>query len=191
MGKDQKLGLNQARRQPFSSTDGKRSLIMDSKKKELTREEDYRDYEERDIEEGWPYDDQAGAKSRDPGNGPYGGTEANFDEETNKGYTVTDSDEDGQQEAQTESLLPGTSGRENADDLEERVMDALTDLEGVTPETVDVRAERGGRIIIEGEVDDAITARHIEARALSVAGVRAVRNNLSIIGVDANIPDDD
>ncbi len=163
---------------------------MDSKKKELTREEDYRDYEERDLEEGWPYDDQAGAKSQEPGNRPYGGTEANFDEETNKGYTVTDSDETGQQEAQRESLLAGTAGLENADDLEERVMDALTDLKGVTPETLDIRAEPGGRIILEGEVDDAIMARHIEARALSVAGVRSVRNNLSVIGVDANIPDD-
>jgi hypothetical protein len=163
---------------------------MDSKKKELTREEDYRDYEERDLEEGWPYDDQAGAKSQEPGNRPYGGTEANFDEETNKGYTVTDSDETGQQEAQPESLLAGTAGLENADDLEERVMDAVTDLKGVTPETLDIRAEAGGKIILEGEVDDAITARHIEARALSVSGVRSVRNNLSIIGVDANIPDD-
>jgi hypothetical protein len=163
---------------------------MDTKKKTLTREEDYRDYEERDIEEGWPYDDDAGAKSKAPDNRPYGGTEANFDEETNKGYTVTDVDESGQQEAQKEPLQPGTRGLEDADDLEERVMDALTDLPGVTPETIDVRAERGV-VTLEGEVDDAITSRHLERRTLSVAGVQSVRNNLNIIGVDANIPDDE
>lgn len=163
---------------------------MDSKKKTLTREEDYRDYEERDIEDGWPYDDDAGAKSRDPANRPYGGTEANFDEETNKGYTVTDTDETGQQEAQKEQLRPGTLGAEDADDLEERVMDALTELPGVTAETIDVRADRG-RVILEGEVDDAITFRQLEKRALSVQGVHSVKNNLNIIGVDANIPDDE
>jgi hypothetical protein len=160
------------------------------KKKEVTREEDYRDYEQRDLDEGWPYDDDAGAKSRRPANRPYGGTEANFDEETNKGYTVAKTDESGQQERQQEIPPPGTSGLENADDLEERVMDALSDLPGVTPETIDVRAE-GTRIILEGEVDDAITARHLEAKALAVDGVRSVKNNISIIGVDANIPTDD
>jgi hypothetical protein len=164
---------------------------MNPEKRILTREEDYRDYEERDLQEGWPYDDDAGAKSRDPGNGPYGGPGANFDEETNKGYMVSDAEASGQQEAQRETLLPGTSGLEDLDDLEERVMDALTDFAGVTPETLDIRAERGGIIVLQGEIDDAITARHIEARTLSIPGVRSVRNNLSIIGVDAGIPDDD
>jgi osmotically-inducible protein OsmY len=103
---------------------------------------------------------------------------------------VTDADETGQQEAQKEQLRPGTLGVEDADDLEERVMDALTELPGVTAETIDIRAERGV-ITLEGEVDDAITFRHIERRALAVGGVRSVRNNLNIIGVDANIPDDE
>ena len=164
---------------------------MDTKKKELTREEDYRDYEERDLDEGWPYDDDAGAKSRPPANGPYGGTEANFDEETNKGYTVTDTDADGQQTAQSEQLLPGTLGQEDEDDIEERVMDAILEIEGVSAEMIDVSSDHGGIIVLEGEVDDAATARQLAARALKVSGVRSVRNNLSIIGVDANIPDDD
>jgi hypothetical protein len=163
---------------------------MSGEKKTLTREEDYRDYEERDIQEGWPYDDDAGAKSQQPGNRPYGETAANFDEETNKGYTVVDTDEGGQQERQREQLSPGTRGRENADDLEERVMDALEGFEGVSPEMIDVHAE-GSTIILEGQVDDAITARHLEAKTLGISGVTDVKNNLSIIGVDANIPDDD
>ncbi|PZM10793.1 BON domain-containing protein [Rhizobium tubonense] len=163
---------------------------MTAKKKVLTREEDYRDYEERDLQDGWPYDDDAGAKSQEPGNRPYGETAANFDEDTNKGYTVVDTDETGQQERQAEQLSAGTRGRENADDLEERVMDALSGFEGVSPELIDVRAE-GSTIILEGQVDDAITARHLELKALGIPGVTQVKNNLSIIGVDANIPDDD
>jgi osmotically-inducible protein OsmY len=55
---------------------------------------------------------------------------------------------------------------------------------------IDVHAE-GSTIILEGQVDDAITARHLEVKALGIAGVTDVKNNLSIIGVDANIPDDD
>jgi hypothetical protein len=163
---------------------------MTAERKTLTREEEYRDYEERDTQEGWPYDDDAGAKSQKPGNRPYGETAANFDEETNKGYTVVDTDEGGQQERQREQLSPGTRGRENADDLEERVMDALSGFEGVSPEMIDVHAE-GSTIILEGQVDDAITARHLEAEALRISGVTDVKNNLNIIGVDANIPDDD
>jgi osmotically-inducible protein OsmY len=163
---------------------------MRPKDKELAREEDYRDYEQRDIEEGWPYDDAAGERSRKVENAPYGTTEANFDSETNKGYTVTGVDERGQQERQAEPLLPGTTGREIADDLEERVMDALTDVEGISPESIDVRAE-GTHVILEGDVDDMITAHRLTARALTVSGVGEVTNNLTIIGVDANMRDDD
>jgi osmotically-inducible protein OsmY len=163
---------------------------MRPKDKELTRQEDYRDNEQRDIEEGWPYDDAAGERSRKVENAPYGTTHANFDSATSKGYTVTGIDERGQQERQAEPLLPGSIGRESADDLEERVMDALMDVEGIGPEMIDVRVE-GSHVILEGDVDDMITAHRLTARVLTVSGVGEVTNNLMIIGIDANMPDDD
>ena len=163
---------------------------MSPKPKEPTREEDYRDYEERDLEEGWPYDDAAGEGAPARRNRPYGEPGANFDAEANKGYTVTDADADGQQESQSDSLLPGTRGREVEDDLEERVTDALGEIEGVDLDLIDVTAE-GGLVILEGDVDDAATARRLAARALTIAGVRDVRNNIRVLGVDANLPDDD
>jgi osmotically-inducible protein OsmY len=163
---------------------------MTIKKKVLTREEDYRDYEERDIEEGWPYDDNAGAASQQSGNRPYGETTAKFHEDNGKGYTVVDTDETGNQEGQSDQPVAGTRDDENADDLEERVMDALSGFDGVSPELIDVRAE-GSTIILEGQVDDAITARHLGQKALHIPGVTRVKNNLTVIGVDANIPDDE
>ncbi|WFR96894.1 BON domain-containing protein [Rhizobium tumorigenes] len=159
-------------------------------KKDTTREEDYRDYEERDLKEGWPYDDDAGASSEPSENRPYGETDANFDEGSNKSFTVARTDADGQQERQSNSLTSTTRDLVESDDIEERVMDALSDVEGASPEMIDVRAE-GTVIILEGEVDDAATARQLGRIARSISGVTAVRNLVQIIGVDANIPDDD
>lgn len=159
-------------------------------KKEVTREEDYRDYEERDLQDGWPYGDDAGASSRTSDNRPYGQTDANFDQDSSKNFTVTRTDADGQQERQPDSLMSRTRGLEISDDIEERVMDALSEVEGVSTEMIDIRSE-GTVVILEGEVDDAATARSLVKVAQRVAGVTGVRNNLTIIGVDANIPDDD
>jgi osmotically-inducible protein OsmY len=69
-------------------------------------------------------------------------------------------------------------------------MDALSDVEGVSPEMIDVRSE-GSVIILEGEVDDAATARQLTRVVRSISGVTGVRNLIQVIGVDANIPDDD
>ncbi|MBO9098491.1 MULTISPECIES: BON domain-containing protein [unclassified Rhizobium] len=159
-------------------------------KKDTTREEDYRDYEERDLKEGWPYDDDAGASSEPSENRPYGETDANFDEGSNKSFTVARTDADGQQERQSNPLTSTTRDLVESDDIEERVMDALSDVEGASPEMIDVRSE-GTVIILEGEVDDAATARQLGRIARSISGVTAVRNLIQIIGVDANIPDDD
>ncbi|MDE1155801.1 MAG: BON domain-containing protein [Acidobacteriaceae bacterium] len=159
-------------------------------KKEVTREEDYRDYEERDLQDGWPYSDDAGGSSQGSDNRPYGQTKANFDEDGNKSFTVTSTGFDGQQEPQDETLVSQTRGLEVSDDIEERVMDALTDLEGVSAEMIDIRSE-GTVVILEGDIDDAATVRRLVKVAQRVPGVTGVRNNLTVIGVDANIPDDD
>ena len=39
---------------------------------EFSREEDYRDFEQRDIDGGWPYDDGAGAGAKPVANAAYG-----------------------------------------------------------------------------------------------------------------------
>ena len=49
------------------------------------RQEEYGDYVERDIDEGWPYSDDPGAFGSDVGNAPYGGPGANFDGPRNPG----------------------------------------------------------------------------------------------------------
>jgi hypothetical protein len=159
-------------------------------KKELTREEDYRDYEERDLKDGWPYDDDAGSSSQASDNRPYGETNANFDEGSNKSFTVARTDPDGNQEKQVNPRVSTTRGLEESDDIEERVMDALSEVEDVSAEMIDIRSE-GSIIILEGEVDDAATGRRLERVARGISGVTGVRNHLTVIGVDANIPDDD
>jgi len=159
-------------------------------KKELTREEDYRDYEERDLKDGWPYGDEEGSVSKSSDNRPYGGTAANFDEGSDKGFTVARTDADGQQEREPDSVVSTTRGLQESDDIEERVMDALSEVEDVSPEMIDVRSD-GSIIILEGEVDDAATARKLVKVARGISGVTGVRNELTVIGVDANIPEDD
>ena len=159
-------------------------------KKETTREEDYRDYEERDLKDGWPYDDDAGARSEPSDNRPYGETDANFDEGSNKSFTVAKADASGQQEREPDTLTSTTRGLADSDDLEERVMDALTEVEGANPEMIDVRSE-GTVIILEGEVDDAATALQRGRVARSISGVTNGRNLMEWIVCDANSPDDD
>ena len=82
-----------------------------------SREEDYRDFEERDLEEGWPYaDDGTAAQGSD--NRPYGGT-ANFDSDGNAGFRLDGIDRDGNENRLREPL-PHAIHREEADDLEAR-----------------------------------------------------------------------
>lgn len=163
---------------------------MPSKKQNtsLPREEDYRDFEERNITEGWPYSDKPGATSNSPKNRAYGEPAANFDRERNPGFEV-----EGMEEATDESQL--SSQQESArqsdnDDLEVRVTEFLDTMEGVDTNNIDVRAH-GSTIVLEGAVETIDIARKIELAVLSFKGVRHVRNRLRAVGVDARIPDED
>ncbi|MDK1488841.1 hypothetical protein QN219_02040 [Sinorhizobium sp. 7-81] len=75
---------------------------MPSKKQNtsLPREEDYRDFEERNIRDGWPYSDQPDAASSKPKNRAYGEPEANFDREQKSGFSI-----EGKEEVGTDSQL--------------------------------------------------------------------------------------
>jgi hypothetical protein len=165
---------------------------MPTKKKtdDITREEDFRDYDTRNIDDGWPYADQAGAKAGPVDNAAYGDPDANFDRERNAGFLVDEADASGLEEPIQDSDRPGTIGLENDDDLEERVSDAIDELDVVTMEMIDVHAEKG-TVTLEGVVDDAATSRQIGRHIQTIAGVRKVVNNLQVVGVDSHIPSDD
>jgi len=156
---------------------------------DVSREEDFRDYDDRNIDEGWPYDDAAGAKSRPVDNTAYG-SGANFDEERNGGYKVHGTDADGQQDRLTDAIKPATDGLEDSDDIEERASEALENLEDVDMNSIDLHVH-GGTLTIEGAVDDAQTSRRIVGTLQSIKGVRTVINNLRLNGVDGRIPDED
>ncbi len=157
---------------------------------DISREEDYRDYDTRNIDDGWPYADQAGATAGPVDNAAYGDTDANFDRERNKGFQVDSADETGLEEPVNDRATPATKGIEESDDLEERVSDAIEQMDLVAMETIDIRAD-GTTVTIEGEVDDAQTARQIVAHVRRVPGVGKVVNALTLLGIDSLIPDED
>jgi hypothetical protein len=161
-----------------------------SKKKadDISREEDFRDYDDRNIDEGWPYDDAAGTRPVD--NAAYGDPKANFDTNRNRGYQVDNVERDGSEERLVDTIRPGTKGIEEADDLEERITDAIEELDTIDMASIDVHVE-DGTVTLEGAVDDAATSRKIVRRIQRVAGVRQLVNNLRLEGVDSHIPDDD
>lgn len=165
---------------------------MPSKRKvdDISREEDFRDYDDRNIGEGWPYDDAAGAGARPVDNAAYGDPKANFDSDRNRGYHVDEAGFDGLEEPVIDSDSPATEGLADSDDLEERITEAIESLDVVPMEAIDVHVD-GGVVTLEGVVDDAATSRKMGRHIQTIAGVRQVVNNLRLAGVDSRIPDDD
>ncbi|MDG3578714.1 BON domain-containing protein [Rhizobium sp. YJ-22] len=149
------------------------------------REEDYRDYESRDVDAGWPYADTP----RDPGENPdYGRERADTDE--NAGFRVTGIDSAGNEADLRDNALPATDGRDISDDLEERINDRLSLLEDVALDAIDVHAD-GNVVTITGSVDDMAQMRRVEIAVAGVSGVAHVRNELRTLGADSHMPDDD
>jgi FtsZ-binding cell division protein ZapB len=108
----------------------------------------------------------------------------------NPGFTLDEAGFDGSEPPQRDSLRPGTLGLENDDDLEERITDTIETLGVIDMDLIDIHVERG-TATIEGEVDDAATARQILRAAQQTTGVRRVINRLRLAGVDSLIPDED
>lgn len=153
-----------------------------------SREEDYRDFEERDLDEGWPYADDGAAGARGSDNRPYGGA-AGSDSERNAGFRLDGIDENGN-ENRLKEPMPHVIHREDADELEARVHDNLENIPDVDVSSIDIHAE-GHVVTLEGAVETIGQARKIELGALSVDGVHHVRNKLETTGVDSHIPDTD
>ena len=159
---------------------------MPGKDKELSREEDYRDFEERNIDDGWPYADK-GQKGADSANGAYGEASGR---DPNSGFRVDGVDEDGNENPLRDSLRPGLIDRDDSDELEAKVAENLENIPDVDVGGIEVHAD-GHVVTLEGEVETIGMARKVELAALAVDGVHHVRNKIETTGVDSHIPTDD
>lgn len=163
---------------------------MNDDKRNFSREEDYRDFEQRDIQEGWPYADAPGAGARPVANGAYGEAgAADFDRERNEGYRISRAGRDGLQQNTADPVLPETDRRDIADALEASVHDILEELDGIDLAAVDVHVDK--RVVtLRGAVDTAEERRRIERAVLATPGVANVRNYIRTRGVDTHIAPD-
>ncbi len=165
-------------------------MAIKRKPNDNTREEDYRDYDTRNIDDGWPYADAAGAATRPVDNAAYGDPNANFDRDRNRGYHVDGVDGKGFEERTPDNVLPGTDCFTDYDDVEERITEALDNLGDIPMESIDVHVEKG-TVTLEGMVDDGTTSSRIVRTVERIKGVQLVVNNLRLAGVDTHIPKDD
>lgn len=164
-------------------------MKVPSKAKALSREEEYRDYEERNRRSGWPYSDDSGSTSRDPQNRGYGDTGANFDEERGKGFIVDAADADGLEEDASDDGRPLPPGRIDSDELEAVITERLSGRGEIDENSIEVRVE-SGIVTLEGTVETTSDARKLVAIVEAIPGVLEIRNNLRTTGVDSHIPDD-
>ncbi len=157
---------------------------------DTSREEDFRDFDDRNIDDGWPYADKPGQAAGPVDNAAYGNASPNTETSRNPGFLIDEAGFDGLEEPQRDSLRPGTEGLENWDDLEERITDAIDALGIVDMDLIDIHVDRN-HITIEGQVDDAATSHRIIRATQSVSGVGRIINHLRLAGVDSRIPDED
>lgn len=158
-------------------------------RKQVSREEDFRDYEERDIRNGWPYPD--GDDARKAGqNAPYGARGADLDRVGNEGIEVGF---DPAVRAVDGAPLPFAQGTDDIiadDDLEARILEALEEDERVDLAMLDL-AIHDGVAELTGAVDSEEDRRHLIGFLRQVKGVRAVHaDGLLARGVDSHIPRD-
>lgn len=156
----------------------------------LSREEDYRDYEDREIREGWPYSDVDGNPLEShPDNTPYGDTPANFDEDPSTGFTVDTADASGREE-RVDTAVPLPASRIDDDELEAQITELLEESGKVVTDNIEVHCV-DGIITLEGRVETISLARNLEEIVLTVPGVVGVHNNLETLGVDSHMPDEE
>lgn len=151
------------------------------------REEDYRDYEERDVDEGWPYADATPGSQTKIGNESYGQGAENFDETGNPGFQRSN---ETAIESDNGPDLFGDDTEADVDDdaLEDLIANVLEDS-AIDTSGVDLKARRGS-VWLKGTVDTAQERRKIELLIYAVPGVTGIRNDLQPIGADSGIPAD-
>jgi hypothetical protein len=146
------------------------------------REEDFRDYNERDLGEGWPYADGEPVKKR---NAEYGATSDELDPTNMEVATDTFIESDG-----GPTLFPEEEGGNiNDDGIEEEIATKLSDSGRWDDNQIEVTV-RNGIATIEGEVETEHDRQMINQIVLRTAGIRSTKNQLSLIGVDSHIPSD-
>ncbi|MGJ7043763.1 hypothetical protein J2Y63_007049 [Shinella sp. BE166] len=158
-------------------------------RKQVSREDDFRDFEQRDIRDGWPYADKD-ADPREVRNAPYGAPDANFDQLDNEGVEVSldpvATDVSG-------APLPFSDGTEDViadDELEERITLALEGDKQIDLASLEITV-RDGEVHIDGSIDSEDDRRHLIGSIRAVAGVRNVHaRELLTRGVDSHIPSD-
>lgn len=154
--------------------------------KDLSREEDFRDYEARNIDGGWPYADDAGAGPVK--NGTYGEGDGNVEQVGNPGFRTKTVDADGGEPDLRSPVLPETDHRENSDQLEADITDRIEAIDGVVMDGIDVHVD-GHVVTLDGVVDTPTERYRIEQAVLAMPGVSQVRNLIRTAGVDTHIPD--
>lgn len=164
-------------------------MAKDDRKTEFSREDDYRDYDQRNIGEGWPYADGPGATAAPVENRGYGETGANFDRERNEGFRVDRVEAGGFEPALATPDEPSTEGREEDDQLESDISVALEDFDDTILTGLDIHVD-GNVVTLRGAVDTPEERRALELKVLGVDGVGQVKNFITTLGVDSHIPTD-
>jgi osmotically-inducible protein OsmY len=154
--------------------------------RETSREEDYRDYDERDLDDGWPYPDGDTAKKKR--NEAYGAAPAGLEGDANPGAEIAANPEI--RSGGGPALAQGIA-REAIDDdaLEEQIFDQLSNRDDIDEDQITVTV-RDGIAELTGRVDRADATFIAEQIAGAVPGVRFVRNRLVSMGIDSHIPSD-
>ncbi|WEZ84316.1 BON domain-containing protein [Rhizobium sp. 32-5/1] len=155
--------------------------------KPTSREEDYRDYEERDLKDGWPYADAVAGSDTTVQNQSYGDTAQNFDESGNPGFET--SSEAAIQSASGADLLGERTDDEiNDDSIEEAISERLENSD-IETAGMDIKVS-AGVVHLTGFVETAGHRRQVEKLIYAEPGVTGIRNDLTLTAADANIPAD-
>lgn len=153
---------------------------------ETAREEDYRDYDKRNIGDGWPYADEDGLPV--DRNAPYGGTGSNFDESGRVGVEIA-----GRPEIESHGgpSLSSASEEDAIEDdvLEERITELLSEKENFDIDLITVTVH-DGVATLTGGVESAHDRTLAQTLTLAVPGIRRCINELVPIGLDSHIPGD-
>jgi len=161
--------------------------MQDKSAKPTSREEDYRDYEERDLSEGWPYADAVSGSDTTVQNQSYGDTASNFDESGNPGFE-TSGDAAIHTARGTDPLGDRTEADIDDDSIEEAIAEKLDDSD-VETAGLDIKVSEG-IVHLTGFVETALHRRVVEQVVYAVPGVRGIRNSLTLTAADGNIPAD-
>jgi hypothetical protein len=170
------------------------------------RQEEYDDYVEHNIDDGWPYGDGPAPSARPIRNAPYGSSRANFDRERNPGFHETgepvgdfgpDYDDNGyrprprlgapRQFVRRDPYAEvgrhrgkGPRGYKRSDErIREDVSDRLTDEAQLDPSDVEVGV-KDGEVTLSGHVAKRWERRLAEDWAETVSGVVHVQNNIRV-----------